>query len=269
MQPQNFDAELEEISIKEVMGKIKYKIMVMSNKGGVGKSTMSAVLAETLAMENYQVGLLDADIHGPSQGKIFDINKKLYVNDEQKIEPFMVKDNLKVVSAAGILEQEEQALIWRGPRKASLIKQFIKDTAWGDLDYLIIDAPPGTGDEPLAIAQTIPDLSGIVIVTTPQDLAILDAKKAITFAKQLDTKIIGMIENMATLKCPHCNKQIDLFSNKTKQQIEISLLGQLPFEADLLQSMDDNIGFMEIHQNTSTAQIIKNIVNNIKNILKG
>jgi Mrp family chromosome partitioning ATPase len=271
MQEKNFDQELEAIAIKEAMNKIKYKILVMSNKGGVGKSTMSAILAETLSIQGNAVGLLDTDIHGPSQGKIFNINERLQASDEGKIIPFSARANLKVVSTAGILEQEEQALIWRGPKKAGLIKQFIKDVDWGDLDYLIIDAPPGTGDEPLAVAQMIPNLSGIIIVTTPQELAVLDSKKAITFAKELNTKIIGMIENMATLECPHCKKQINLFSGKESERAKlmgIDLLGQLSFDPLLLQSIDKGYSFMDKHILSGTAQDILLIIEKIKEKLK-
>jgi len=266
MQEKNFDQELEEILIKEAMDKIKYKIMVMSNKGGVGKSTISALLAETLAIENNQVGLLDTDIHGPSQSKIFNIQEKLQANDAGKIIPFLARENLKLVSSAGLLEHENQALIWRGPRKAGLIKQFIKDVDWGNLDYLIIDAPPGTGDEPLAVAQMIPDISGIVIVTTPQELAVLDSKKAITFANELNAKIIGMIENMTTLECPHCKKQIELFGSneEAKEASGIDLLGKLPFDSLLLKSIDKGSSFMRQHSLSSAANEILSIVEKIK-----
>jgi ATP-binding protein involved in chromosome partitioning len=266
MQEKSFEQLHEDMLIKEAMAKIKYKIMVMSNKGGVGKSTMAATLAEAIAMKNNKVGLLDADIHGPSQGKIFNINEKLNINDEDKIVPFMVRGNLKVITAAGILAQEDQPLIWRGPRKAGLIRQFIKDVDWGNLDYLIIDAPPGTGDEPLAVAQMIPNLSGIVIVTTPQELAVLDSKKAISFAHQLDTKIIGMIENMATLECPHCKKQINLFdSSNKKEQLGIDLLGKISFDPLLLQSADQGNSFMQkCGSESHTAQTILAIIEKIE-----
>ncbi len=224
--------------IAEVFGKIKNKIMVMSNKGGVGKSTVAANLAVTLAEKGYRTGLLDVDLHGPSQAQLFGIKNKKHQAINEKIQPFLV-DNIKLVTTAGFIDDESQPLIWRGPLKISLIKQFLKDVDWGELDYLVIDSPPGTGDEPLTIGQMVPGLSGIVIVTTPQELAVLDSKKAIGFARELNVPILGWIENMATLKCPHCNKEISLFAgdNTVFEKEGVNLLGRLPFAANLMENM--------------------------------
>ncbi len=269
MQNNNKDQETEKNLIKAVMAKIKCKIMVMSNKGGVGKSTVAANIADELANQGYKVGILDIDIHGPSQANIFGCTgKRLMADENQKIIPFQPKENLKVVTVAGLLESDDQPIIWRGPLKIGIIKQFIKDVLWGELDYLIIDAPPGTGDEPLTIAQIIPDLDGVVIVTTPQDLALLDSRKAIKFANQLHTKIIGIIENMAYMNCPHCNHHINLFRNTNTEDITsklgIDTLGILPFEPELLSSMDKGVSFMQNHKNSKAAQIFSDIVNKIK-----
>ena len=263
------DQELEDIAIEEAMNKIKYKVMIMSNKGGVGKSMVAANLTDELANQGYQVGLLDIDIHGPSQAKIFNIeNKRLMADDDHKIMPFQPRENLKLITIAGILENEDQPLIWRGPLKLGIIKQFLKDVTWSELDYLIIDAPPGTGDEPLTIAQLLPDLNGIVIVTTPQNLALLDCKKAIKFAEQLNTRIIGLIENMSILQCPHCGKEINLFRIDAKKQLTsqlgIDFLGELPFEPKLLQSMDFGNPFMHQHKETQAARNLNLIINKIK-----
>jgi len=271
MQEKNLEQELEEISIKETMAKIKHKIMVMSNKGGVGKSTVAANIADELANQGYQVGLLDVDIHGPSQAKIFDIEKERLMADENhKLIPFQPKQNLKIITIAGLMENEYQPIIWRGPLKIGIIKQFIKDVYWGELDYLIIDAPPGTGDEPLTIAQLIPDLDGMIIVTTAQELALLDSRKAVEFAKKLNTKVLGIVENMSYLNCPHCNQQIDLFkmsNNDIASKIgDIDILGVLPFEPKLLHSMDKGISFMESDKATDVGKIFVNIVDKIKSI---
>ncbi|OGT07369.1 MAG: hypothetical protein A2103_02345 [Gammaproteobacteria bacterium GWF2_41_13] len=245
--------------------------MVMSNKGGVGKSTISANLADELSNQGYKVGLLDIDLHGPSQAKIFNVKGKFTTNSEGRVIPFQPKENLKLISVTGILEKDDQPVIWRGPMKIVVIMQFLKDVEWGELDYLIIDAPPGTGDEPLTIAQMLPGLDGIVIVTTPQDLAVLDCKKAIRFAELFNTKIIGLVENMAILQCPHCGKQIDLFKSKDEQHLKIEygieLLGELPFEPALLHSMDCSGSFMSQHKGTVAANNFTLIVNKIKEAL--
>jgi ATP-binding protein involved in chromosome partitioning len=234
-----FEQQFKDLMINENMNRIQQKIMVMSNKGGVGKSTIAANIAHELSNQGYKTGILDIDLHGPSQGEIFNIsNLKLKINQEKKIIPFQIKENLKLVTIAGIIENEQQALIWRGPMKINVIKQFLTDVLWEDLDYLIIDAPPGTGDEPLTIVQLIPNLNGIVLVTTPHDLAILDSKKAITFANKLNINILGIVENMSYFQCPHCLEKTNLFKKKTNndffQKSGIEILGSLPFDSNLL-----------------------------------
>lgn len=248
--------------IAEVFSKIKNKIMIMSNKGGVGKSTVAANIAVTLAEQGYKTGLLDIDLHGPSQAQLFAIKNKKHQAIDDKIQPFLV-DKIKLVTTAGLLDDESQPLIWRGPLKISLIKQFLKDVNWGELDYLIIDSPPGTGDEPLTIGQIVPNMTGIIIVTTPQELAILDSKKAINFSRQLNVPIMGWIENMAIMKCPHCGEEIKLFSgdNSAFQKEGVELLGRLPFEPNLMQ----NMLMKKISQTESDkifGEICKKIINN-------
>ncbi len=228
----------EEKELNEAMDKIKYKIMIMSNKGGVGKSTVAANLAVSLAKKGYKTGLLDIDIHGPSQAQLFAIKNKRHQIINDKIEPFLI-DKIKLVTTAGLFEDDTQPVIWRGPLKITLIKQFLKDVNWGELDYLLIDSPPGTGDEPLTIAQLLPDISGIIIVTTPQELAVLDSKKAINFARKLNVPILGWIENMAVMTCPHCGKNINLFAgdNSIFEKESVRLLAKLPFEPTMLLNM--------------------------------
>lgn len=224
--------------IAEVFSHIKNKIMIMSNKGGVGKSTVAANLAVTLAEKGFKTGLLDIDLHGPSQAQLFAIKNKKHQAINDKIEPFLV-DKIKLVTTAGLIDDDSQPLIWRGPLKISLIKQFLKDVNWGELDYLMIDSPPGTGDEPLTIGQMVPGLTGIIIVTTPQELAVLDSKKAINFSRQLNVPILGWIENMAYMNCPHCDKEISLFAgdNSVFKKEGVGLLGRLPFDQNLMQDM--------------------------------
>lgn len=267
MQDTSFEKQFEDMMINENMNLIKHKIMIMSNKGGVGKSTISANLAYELSTQGFKVGLLDVDIHGPSQAKIFNFNnQKLQTDENNKIIPFQPNENLKMVTIAGLLEDENQPLIWRGPLKINIIKQFIINVLWESLDYLIIDAPPGTGDEPLTIAQLI-NLDGIIIVTTPQDLALLDSKKAINFANKLNIKIFGVIENMSFISCPHCNKIISLFKSENENSYfkknNIEILESLPFEPDLLKSMEESNPFMKNYKNTSVGKKFKNIINKI------
>ena len=273
MNDTTFEKQLEEMQIKDTMNSIKHKIMVMSNKGGVGKSSVASNIAVELANQGNKIGLLDIDIHGPSQAKIFNLTKKKLMSDEKgNIIPFEPIKNLKLVTIAGLLSDESQPTIWRGPLKINIIKQFIINVVWKDLDYLIIDAPPGTGDEPLTIAQIIPNLDGIIIVTTPQSLALLDSKKAISFAEKLKVNILGIIENMSYLHCPHCSKKIDLFKSHDDKSIfnemKIKILGTLPFDAQLLESMDNGNFFMKTNKQTALYQIMQSIVNQIKTLIE-
>ncbi|MBU0579684.1 MAG: Mrp/NBP35 family ATP-binding protein [Candidatus Margulisbacteria bacterium] len=268
---QQLDQAIEKEQIKEVMDKIKHKIMIMSNKGGVGKSTITVNIARTFAEKGNTVGVLDIDIHGPSQAKMFGFDgQNIKINGDKKIVPFNISDHLKLVTVAGFLEKEDQPLIWRGPLKISLIKQFIRDVDWGELDYLVIDAPPGTGDEPLTIGQLVPDMDGVIIVTTPQDIALLDSKKAINFVKQLELPVLGLIENMSGLKCPHCGENIDLFKTdggkRAAEEMSVDVLGVLPFNQALFHSSES--GTFINDEKVETTNIFKEIVMNLENKIK-
>lgn len=237
------DQQQEKKQIAETMGKIKHKTIIMSNKGGVGKSTVTGCIAAAVARQGYSVGVLDADIHGPSQAKIFGLeNINFTGTEDNKIIP-LSNGNIKIATTAAVLEHTESPVIWRGPMKANLIKQFIKDVIWGDLDYLFIDAPPGTGDEPLAILQNIPDVQKAIIVTTPQEMALLDSKKGVNFLKQLNIPFIGIIENMSGMKCPHCGEIVDIFKTgggeKAALDMGVEYLGKISFEADILEAMEN------------------------------
>lgn len=227
------------------MRAIKNKIMVMSGKGGVGKSTVAANLAAQLALKGFKVGLLDSDIHGPSIPKMFGIEDTRPEVDEKGIVPVPVTENLKVMSIALLLEDKDSPVIWRGPAKMAAIKQFLEDVSWGKLDYLIVDLPPGTGDEPLSIAQLIEKIDGAVVVTTPQDMALVSVRKSITFAHMLKVPVIGIVENMSGIICPHCDKKIDIFGKggveKAAKDFNVSVLAALPIDPTIAEIEDSGL----------------------------
>jgi ATP-binding protein involved in chromosome partitioning len=223
-----------------------------------------------LAEKKYNVGLLDSDIHGPSIPKILGIENKKPEISEQGINPVVALPNLKVMSMSFFLPDSDSPIIWRGPVKMGAIKQFISDVHWGELDYLIVDLPPGTGDEPLSIAQLIPDSDGAVIVTTPQEVAILSVRKSINFVKKMNIPIIGIIENMSGFTCPHCSKTVDIFKTgggyKASMDFMIPFLGKIPLDPNIVECGDK--GDTSLHHNNSEAnKSFKNIAENIEKIV--
>lgn len=222
----------QDMEIAKRMSKIKHKIAVMSGKGGVGKSTMAVNMAVALSKKGYRTGILDVDIHGPNVPRMLKIGKKDILADKDGILPVKVGENLKVISAQFLLSDENSPIIWRGPRKTAAIRQFLGDVSWGDLDILIVDCPPGTGDEHLTILQSIPFLDGIVMVTTPHLVSLDDVEKSINMAKQLKIRVLGIIENMSGMICPKCETEIPLFGNGGGAEIasktQIPLLGSIP-----------------------------------------
>lgn len=240
--------------------KIKNTLLVFSGKGGVGKSTVAVNLAMVFAKEGFKVGLLDADIHGPSLTLMLGAqDKAVFPYGENQILPVEINKNLSLVSIAYFISSLDTPIIWRGPAKMKVIERFVKDVTWGDLDWLIVDSPPGTGDEPLSIAQLLPK-SGAVIVTTPQDVSLLDSKKAINFAKELKLKIHGIIENMSGLKCPHCGKTINLFKKggglKIAKQYKIKFLGSIPIDPEIVISGDNGKPFVMDNNSNITKSFI-------------
>ena len=228
-------------SAKEVLTKIKHKFIIMSGKGGVGKTSVAVNLAIALAGKGYKVGLMDVDIHGPDIPRMLGFKGMLNISEDRKILPMSFSENLVAVSMESLMPDKDDAIIWRGPMKHSVIRQFIGDVNWGYLDYLIIDAPPGTGDEPLTVAQLINDAQAI-IVTTPQEVALADVRKSINFCKTIKMKIFGLIENMSGYTCPHCNQAIDLFGSGGGQQTAgasgLSFLGKIPMDPEMVKCGD-------------------------------
>ena len=257
----------QQAMIKDSLGKIKHKIFILSGKGGVGKSSVSANLAASLSKKGYKTGLMDVDVHGPSIAHMLGLTELLDISpDQQRLMPKQVNENLKVVSVQALMQDKDQAIIWRGPAKTGMIQQFIGNVEWGDLDFLIIDAPPGTGDEPLTVVQNIPEALGVV-VTTPQEVALSDVRKSISFCKTVKMKTLGLVENMATFKCPHCNEGIDLFKNgggeKTAKSQGIEFLGSLPFDTRVVASGDNGVPMMFEDTTTEFTTAFDTIVDNI------
>ncbi|HPS54926.1 MAG TPA: Mrp/NBP35 family ATP-binding protein [Sedimentisphaerales bacterium] len=243
------------------MAKIEHKILVLSGKGGVGKSSIAVNLAVWLSTQGKKVGLLDVDIHGPSVPKLLKLDTCRAQGTEELIEPVAYSKNLKVMSVGFLLADANSAVIWRGPMKHNVITQFVKNVNWGDLDYLVVDCPPGTGDEPLSIAQTLPDADGAIMVTTPQQVAVADVKKCITFCSQVHLKVLGIIENMSGFVCPHCNKRTDIFKgdggSEMAEQFGITFLGSIPIDPEMGRCCDAGEPFINSNSNSPTVQAIQ------------
>jgi Mrp family chromosome partitioning ATPase len=235
--------EIQNKEITETLRHIKNKILVMSGKGGVGKSSVAAYLSVALAKKGFRVGLMDVDLHGPSIPRILGLKGRLgFGGHEKKILPISYLRNMEVISIETLMgENKDAATIWRGPLKIGAIRQFISDIDWMELDYLVIDSPPGTGDEPLTVAQTIPDAKAL-IVTTPQEVSLADVRKSINFCRQVNMEILGLVENMSGLTCPHCGKIIDVFKTQggevTAQKENLRLLAKLPLELEVVKEGD-------------------------------
>jgi len=264
---QNAGSENTFEAISENLKDINNIVMVMSGKGGVGKSTVASNLALVLAGRGKKVGLMDIDIHGPNLPKMLGVEKeRMQSSQENRIEPVVISDNLKLASMAFMLQDEHQAIIWRGPLKMKIIQQFLSDIQWGKLDWLIVDAPPGTGDEPLSMAQLVPASSAIV-VTTPQEISILDVKKSIDFVKKLNIKLLGIIENMSGFKCPHCGKEISLFKEgggkKLSVEMGIPFLGSIPLDPELVDAADKGVLYVEKFPDSPATRALKGIADKI------
>ncbi len=261
----------EEPKIVVNLRRIKRKIMVMSGKGGVGKSTIAANLAAGLALRGYRVGLLDCDIHGPTVPTIFGLESSRPEVNEQGIIPVRVFSNLSVMSVGFLLENKDSPVIWRGPAKMGAIKQFLEEVYWGELDYLIIDLPPGTGDEPLSVAQLIPNCDGSVVVTTPQDVALVSVRKSINFSSKLNVPVIGIVDNMNGLVCPHCGEMINVFGSggveKASKDFNVPILAELPIEPKVAEMEDKGTVLQGLDHSTEWQKNFELVVNSVEKIL--
>ena len=257
---------------KERMGKIKHKIAVISGKGGVGKSTITVNLATAFALKGSRVGILDADIHGPTVPRLLGLEGSQVQTTAMGALPVDGPLKMKVMSIDFFMA-EQMPTIWRGPLKMRAIRQLLGEIVWGDLDFLFIDLPPGTGDEPLSIAQLLPDLDGVVIVTMPSDLSSSIVKKAVTFAQRLKLPIIGVVENMSGFVCPHCNEKIEIFSSgggkKMAQEEGVPFLGSIPIDPKVSADSDKGAPFIISHKDSAAAKAFMEIVSKIVVYLEG
>ncbi len=257
--------------LKENLGRIKKKLLVLSNKGGVGKSFVATSIALIAAEKGLKTGILDADIHGPSVAHLLGFEGiPLGVTEDNTIEPIPVADNLVAVSTASLLKSRDDSVIWRGPLKMGLLKQFLAEVRWDELDLLVIDSPPGTGDEPLSIAQLIPDISGAVVVTTPQDVALLDSRKCLSFLNQLKVPTLGIVENMSGLVCPHCGKPIDVFKQGGGKQAALDLgvpfLGTIPLDPEIVKAQDAGKPYVLENPESEAAKVLFCVVEDLNKL---
>ncbi len=262
--------ELEAAMLKQRMDNIGQKLLVLSGKGGVGKSTVAVNLAMSLALAGKKVGLLDVDLHGPSVPKILGLDGQRPETKADSLVPIQVMENLSVLSVGMLLDDNKTAVIWRGPMKYNVIKQFLKDTSWGKLDYLVVDSPPGTGDEPLAVAQMVGQDALAVVVTTPQDVAIADVRRSVSFCNTLNLRVAGIIENMSGFVCPKCGDKIDLFKTgggeSLAEEMNVPFLGRIPLDPNIVTSGDNGKAFVQTFPDSQTAKTfataIKPFLNN-------
>ncbi len=252
----------QDLSLTTSLGRIKNKIIVMSGKGGVGKTSTAVNLSIALAHKGFQVGIMDVDLHGPDVPRMLGLNGIPDVNSNRKLAPLKHSERLAVISMESFLPKKDDAVIWRGPLKFSAIRQFIADVEWGELDFLVIDSPPGTGDEPLTVAQQITDARAI-IVTTPQEVALADVRKSINFCRTVNMDIFGLVENMSGLACPHCGEKIDLFGagggERTALEMGVRFLGKIPIDPHLVACGDSGQCFQEAHAGSPVMRAFNSI----------
>ncbi|MCX6693389.1 MAG: Mrp/NBP35 family ATP-binding protein [Methanomicrobiales archaeon] len=251
---------------------VRYVILVLSGKGGVGKSTIAVNLAYSLATRGSRVGIMDLDIHGPNIPKMLGIEDHRLTAIGNKIQPVQVTGNLAAISMAFLLPDVNTPVIWRGPMKMSAIEQFLSDVEWGQLDYLVVDLPPGTGDEALSIVQLAPNVRGAVVVTTPQDVSTIDSRKAVTFIEQLKIPVLGIIENMSGMVCPHCGGEIDLFGKgggkKVAEELNVPFLGSIPIDPEMRKAGDEGRPFIIRRKDNPTWQAVEAVMDALVKVVE-
>ncbi|RLE75059.1 MAG: ATP-binding protein [Thermoprotei archaeon] len=253
--------------IKARMSNVKHKIMIMSGKGGVGKSMVTANLAIALSLKGYKVAVLDADLHGPSIPKMLGVEGKTMLSGPMGILPVAAKGGIGVVSLDFMLPNEDTPVVWRGPLKSKAIMEFLSLVAWGHRDFLLTDLPPGTGDEPLSVAQFIPDVSGAVIVTIPSMVSQHVVKKAVSFARKMDIPILGVVENMSYFRCPKCDEIYYIFGKgggeAIAREMDVDFLGSIPIDPRVAESSDKGESFLVKYPETEVAKSFMNIAEKI------
>jgi len=269
-------AEQEEV--RRTVGRIKHRILVVSGKGGVGKSTVAANLAVSLAHGKHAVGLLDVDVHGPSIPRLLGLEgKPVQAADrggsQALLQPVIAAENLCVMSMGFFLEKPDTAVIWRGPMKYQAIKQFLKDVEWGDLDYLVVDSPPGTGDEPLSVAQLLGSPSHALVVTTPQELSLSDVRKCIMFCRQLRIPVLGVVENMSGFVCPHCGRVTGIFKTgggrTMAEEMGVPFLGSVPLDPRVVEAGDEGTPYVRRFADSPAAGAFDAITESLLKRLHG
>ncbi len=266
-------AELKDQNLKKNMSKIKHKIAIISGKGGVGKSTVAANLATAFALKGYKnrVGMLDVDIHGPCIPKLLGVKGKKIQTTPDGAYPVTNPEGIKVVSMDFLIANQETPVVWRGPLKMRAIKQFLSDFIWGELEFLFIDAPPGTGDEPLSTMQLIPEMDGTIIVTIPSQVSEDVVKKAVTFSRQMKIPVIGIVENMSGFVCPKCGETVDILGSgggkHIAEELNVPFLGQIQIDPKICEEADKGTSFLKQYPDSSASKAFKEIVKKVEDFL--
>ena len=266
--------QADEEMLRSRMTKIRHKIAVISGKGGVGKSLVTVNLAMALAIKgrNGRVGVLDADIHGPCVPKMLGLKGVRLQSGPPGIFPALGPLNMKVVSMAFLLPSDDSPVIWRGPLKMGAIRQFLSEISWGNLDYLLIDLPPGTGDESLSVLQLLPEMEGVIIVTIPSEVSQDVVKKAVSFARKMGVPILGIVENMSGMVCPHCGETIEVFSKgggeRVAEEMDVEFLGSIPLDPRISADSDEGTPFIVSHPDSTASKAFMRIVEKIEEKVK-
>lgn len=254
----------EEKALQANLDRIKNKIVILSGKGGVGKSTVAVNVAQALATAGMKTGLLDVDVHGPSIPRLLSLSGKHPHIDAGRLEPISAGPNLWVMSLGFLLPSNREAVIWRGPVKMGMIKQFLRDVTWGDLDFLVVDCPPGTGDEPLSVLQLLGPAAKALIVTTPQGVAVDDVRRSVTFCADVGNPVLGIVENMSGHVCSHCGHVDEIFGSgggqSLAEEMGVPFLGRIPLDPEVVRSGDEGFAFLRVHQDRPAAQALTHIV---------